>query len=745
MGDTFTIGQAQDTFTVGIGADGFTVAPEVNLFELGADVTAIEVNYGSVTIGGATDPDAIADAVEDYLAANPLGILPVQVLVDKPVTVGGSFTPPIPAGLKVILNAQANPAEDGLYLSNGSGGVTGSPTPIKTLENYASGLIVAAQMALTAVSTSTAGALYDPNTLQPDNNFVDLRMVTTPDGVNFYLSHQSLPSQALLDLSSKAFSPAMNDFGGINVDTELTLNHAIVSCNPSTDITITLAPHATKPRHCYVTVEPYATGTVTLVQHPSESVPFECVLNPGDRALILPDQAEWEVWQFPPEGATFPSNPIVSYVTSSGTLTNTSRLARCDTTGGSFNLTLQDDNPHNPIVQNEAVTGTVTVKTSGGATISTVPAGARVLFVDEDGSWSATPLPPDTASTGDMLTWADDQASWEAIGDLGIQPHSVRLSELATLNTNLTVPYQVAGAWTAGSMSTIKAAMGVLTDGLFGTGADGDVTIAANTSITSDMTNGVKNYRNLTINSGVTLTLPGGIIFVSDTLTLTGNISANGNNGASNAAGATVGGPFVAGTALNGGANGANSGAGTQGAPTANPTGGQVVIGGGRGGSGGTANSGGTAGGTAGALASLTSISDAGWRSHLPSILTAMVQSRATPLQVTGGGTGGGAGAGSGGIGGGGGSGGGCVIIVARHVSGSGTISANGGNGGNAFSGNSGGGGGGGGGFVVLFTGDSSSSITLTAAAGTGGTALGTGANGVNGSAGNTLTIVGAA
>lgn len=346
-----------------------------------------------------------------------------------------------------------------------------------------------------------------------------------------------------------------------------------------------------------------------------------------------------------------------------------------------------------------------------------------------------------TAYRGDRGKTAYDHS--QAAGN----PHGTAVTDLANIATARFVGRTTSGTGAPELLTAaqMRTALAVLTDGLFGTGADGDVTIAANTSITSDLTNGVKNYRNLTINSGVTLTLPGGIIFVSDTLTLTGTISANGNNGASNAAGATVGGPFVAGTALNGGANGANSGAGTQGAPTANPTGGQVVIGGGRGGSGGTANSGGTAGGTAGALASLTSISDAGWRSHLPSILTAMVQSRAIPLQVTGGGTGGGGGAGSGGIGGGGGSGGGCVIIVARHVSGSGTISANGGNGGNAFSGNSGGGGGGGGGFVVLFTGDSSSSITLTAAAGTGGTALGTGANGVNGSAGNTLTIVGAA
>lgn len=62
----------------------------------------------------------------------------------------------------------------------------------------------------------------------------------------------------------------------------------------------------------------------------------------------------------------------------------------------------------------------------------------------------------------------------------------------------------------------------------FGTGADGDVTISVNTSLSKDM-----YYNNLTINTGVTLNPNGYRIFVKDTLTIngTGLIARNGNNG----------------------------------------------------------------------------------------------------------------------------------------------------------------------------------------------------------------------
>jgi len=54
---------------------------------------------------------------------------------------------------------------------------------------------------------------------------------------------------------------------------------------------------------------------------------------------------------------------------------------------------------------------------------------------------------------------------------------------------------------------------------IFGSGDDGDVTIASNTSLTEDV-----YYNNLTVNSGVTLNPNGFRIFIKNTLTLNGDI-----------------------------------------------------------------------------------------------------------------------------------------------------------------------------------------------------------------------------
>ena len=54
-----------------------------------------------------------------------------------------------------------------------------------------------------------------------------------------------------------------------------------------------------------------------------------------------------------------------------------------------------------------------------------------------------------------------------------------------------------------------------LPDPLYGTGADGDVTISTNTTLTAD-----KNYKNLTVNGGITLDPGGYRIFVQNVLTL---------------------------------------------------------------------------------------------------------------------------------------------------------------------------------------------------------------------------------
>lgn len=274
----------------------------------------------------------------------------------------------------------------------------------------------------------------------------------------------------------------------------------------------------------------------------------------------------------------------------------------------------------------------------------------------------------------------------------------------------------------------------------FGTGADGNVTIASDTTVTSDANAGFKQYQNLTVNSGVTLTV-NGIVYVSGTLTNNGTISAKGNNAATTVGGTATGGVFNNVQATNQGGNGA-----AVGLPSSNPTGGQMVIGGGRGGTGGDGNAGAISGLAAGLSPTMgTGQSEAGWRTQLSALLVGMVFIRnSSPAQVSGAGTGGGGGASSGSTGGGGGGGGGFLFLVARHVAGAGTITANGGNGASPTGGNAGGGGGGGGGFVGLRTGSSSHGFTITTAGGTGAAGFGTGGTGVNGSAGNSAIILGA-
>jgi hypothetical protein len=66
---------------------------------------------------------------------------------------------------------------------------------------------------------------------------------------------------------------------------------------------------------------------------------------------------------------------------------------------------------------------------------------------------------------------------------------------------------------------------------IFGDGSDGDVTIAANTTLTRDMF-----YNNLTINAGIVLNTGGYRIFVKGTLTNNGTIERNGNDATDSAA-----------------------------------------------------------------------------------------------------------------------------------------------------------------------------------------------------------------
>lgn len=225
---------------------------------------------------------------------------------------------------------------------------------------------------------------------------------------------------------------------------------------------------------------------------------------------------------------------------------------------------------------------------------------------------------------------------------------------------------------------------------LFGDGSDGDVTIAAPTSLTQDM-----YYDNLTVSS--TLTTDGYRVFVRGTLTIDigGSIINNGDNAA-----AGVGGAGAPAGSLGAGAAGGNATA--NGSNRTNSRGGAGGDGGGAGGTGGTV------------AANPAGIRDAAVATTLFDAVGAIT-----------GGAGGGGGVDAG-QGGGGGGGGGVLMIAAKRIINAGTIAADGGDGANAAGAPGGGGGGGGGGLVVLVTRDITDSGVISAFGG----ALGTGAGG---------------
>ncbi len=266
---------------------------------------------------------------------------------------------------------------------------------------------------------------------------------------------------------------------------------------------------------------------------------------------------------------------------------------------------------------------------------------------------------------------------------------------------------------------------------LYGDGSDGNVTIAAGTTmLTKDML-----YDTLTIQTAGILNPDGFRIFAKTAIVFqgTGKISRRGNAGADGlqatggAGGAALSttGRALPGSAAGGnggsptGSNGSNSGTS---APGNTQSGGNGGAGTGAGGSGGTSTPAGANSGT---------MSVALWA------IEARPGGRASDINGPPGG-GGGGGTTAQAVGGGGGSGGGYVVVCAPTITSTGLIESNGGAGGNCNTptGSSGGGGGGGvGGDINCVCGDGAFP-TLDASGGVRGTGKNGGANGVSGPAG---------
>ena len=266
----------------------------------------------------------------------------------------------------------------------------------------------------------------------------------------------------------------------------------------------------------------------------------------------------------------------------------------------------------------------------------------------------------------------------------------------------------------------------------YGDGSDGTVTISVDTTLTR-----IHYFENLTVLPGVRLRTmyP---IHVRGVLNLGGTIHNDGATASNptfvvNQTYQTGGDPGNGATGNGGYANGGYTPTGPGGA-------------GGTGGNSGTGNVGRAAPiSTQGMVTAQGRIPLAWALGAVPngSINRAPQEGGPVALRI-GGGAGGGGGAGDGvNAGGHGGSGGGLCVVIARTITGSGSVTANGGNGSNGTGGNSGGGGGGGGGIVCIITDDATISITSSAVGGTGGLKTGSGTNGTNGTNGGVMLLLG--
>ena len=271
--------------------------------------------------------------------------------------------------------------------------------------------------------------------------------------------------------------------------------------------------------------------------------------------------------------------------------------------------------------------------------------------------------------------------------------------------------------------------------------SDGDAVISTDTYLTRNM-----YYNSLVINAGSTLYTMGWRVIVTNTLTLYGTISHDGQSANGNIQGIATSPPYT--TYLGPGTSGApglsSSGNGLAGGPST------YYCGGASGASGGVAGT--YIGGVGGSFKPI-SPADGGLKilSMMPHAIMGRLPCDQPYLMSS---TGGGSGACVKGTvtsvkSGGGGAGGGTILVAAKQWIGNGKVSCRGGNGGNGmFSGTgsgaqAAGGGAGSGGLVILISNyNFPTTISVDVSGGIGGIGVGGAANGGAGSAGNVFMLV---
>lgn len=305
--------------------------------------------------------------------------------------------------------------------------------------------------------------------------------------------------------------------------------------------------------------------------------------------------------------------------------------------------------------------------------------------------------------------------------------------------------------------------------GLLGDGSDGALHFDGVSSVTGFSRAGSVYTQtrpvfasSITIDSGVTLVLPGGQVFCTGNTSNAGTVQADGAAGANSTGTSGAGGAGATGVCYvaNGasGGNGGNSGGapGATGGAVRMPQGtviGTVAGGTGIGASGGIGQgaAGGGSGGSNGGAGGTTSASATGLQICLANYIQAMTLRQPDAQNMAWGSGGGGGRGGSGANGGGGGGGASATGFVwsSKSYSGAGAWTAKGGAGGNGSAatsvGTGGGGGGGGSGGIVVFAvvnGTAPTPIVTGGAGGAGGSGNGGGAAGSAGGTGGSGQFV---